>query len=136
MCFLVLSIFWSIKDNFNDCYQKSFFGLERIAVQGPNKIYDGMNTEIGRFAQDGVLLFTHDYSGFHRTTGYERIGDTIGLPDFMAYNATVFSNNILRRNEILEFKNKTFSEFNKFVSRNPNNKKIIVSSKKRSTWII
>jgi len=119
---------WAIMDRFDDCYRKSFFGLSRVAISGPDKIYQDINKKIGRFAKDGIILFTHDYRRYHKNSGFERIGDMVSLRDFVCLNASAYYRDLMKTDIPNKYRDKTFGEFyGEFVS-SPNYKKVIVSS--------
>jgi hypothetical protein len=120
---------WCIVDRFQDCYQKSFFGISPVAIKGPDRIYNEMNRQIGRFIDDGIVFFTHDYSAYHETGGFERIGDMLSLSDFACYNATVFSKEALQSKAADEFKNRSLVGLNAWFIENPQHRKIVVGSK-------
>lgn len=123
----LLVAFWTVFDKFDDCYKKSFFGLSREILCGPNRIYDEMNRKIGHFSRDGVIIFAHDYSSCHGTSGPERIGDMVSPYDFAAYNATVYSRQLLQTDIVKKYKDRSFQEFSDAVCFNPNNRIIRVS---------
>jgi len=126
---ILIATVWTIFDRFEDCYQKSYFGLSTIAIKGPDQIYNKINQKIGRFIEHGIILFKHDHSQYHYTTGFERIGDMISLEDFVCYNATVFYKDLLKTDIPRIYKNKTMSEFSRLFYHNPNNKLVLVSVK-------
>jgi hypothetical protein len=119
---------WTIFDRFDDCYRKSFFGLSKVAIHGPDKIYNEINKKIGRYAENGIILFTHDYSLYHHTGGIERIGDMIGIGDFVCLNAAVYYQDLMKTDIPKKYRHKTFGEFFSEFQSNPNYKKVVVSS--------
>ncbi len=123
---------WSIAERFDDCYQKSYYGLTKIAVNGSQKIYDDINQKVGHFVTKGMIWFTHDHSMYHRTIGFERIGDIIGIGDYLCYNATIFSQEALKTNIVREFKDKTLNDLVQKFNYDPRNKRIFVSSKREA----
>lgn len=125
--YLIVTL-WTALDKFDDCYRKSFFGLSKVAVQGTDKIYNDINNKLGHFAENGLLLFTHDYSAYHKTTGYERIGDMVNIGDLASFNATKYSKELLKTEILKQYANKSLREFSQRFTDNPNYKKIIVSS--------
>ena len=117
----------AIFDRFDDCYKKSFFGLSKVAIQGPEKIYIEINKQIGHYVKDGLIIFSHDYSRFHSYSGYERIGDMLGEGDLACFNAAVFYKEAIRDKSILEHKDDSLEGFARFIS--PKGKKVTVTSK-------
>lgn len=124
----VIAASWTIIDQFEDCYQKSYTGITRATIKGPHQIYDEINRKIGHYIDQGLLLFTHDYSPYHRTIGFERIGDMIGMGDLICYNAVVFGKEFLKTSIPEEYRNKTTMEFEEKLVGNPNNKIMVVNS--------
>jgi len=132
LVFYALLTIWTLLDRFDDCYRKSFFGLSKVAVQGPNRIYDDINRNIGHFAKEGTIIFAHDYSSYHSSVGYERIGDTISAGDFVCYNATVYYEELLKTDIPARYKNKTFEEFVDMFKSSPDNRIVTVSNVKEA----
>lgn len=132
LCLYFILTAWTIFDGFDGCYRDSFFGLPKAVAYGPNKIYDQMNKDIGHFAKDGTIIFSHDYTIFHSTTGQARIGDMISAGDFACYNATVFYAGLLTTDIPAGYKNKTFEEFADMFKSNPNNRVVKVSNIKEA----
>lgn len=123
---------WTIADKFEGCYRRSFFGINKIAVKGPYDIYHEMNKQIGHFSKHGLILFTHDYSMYHRESGYRRIGDMLGLGDFIFYNAAFYAKDFLSTDLKDSFRNKTLIEFFELLMKNSNYVRIIVHSKQEA----
>lgn len=119
----------TIMDRFDDCYQKSFGGIQKIAMMGPQKIYDEINQKIGRFVQDGFIIFIHDYTAYERTGGFQRIGLLLNAQDFASYNATVFRQDFLRTDWVKRFRHKSLMEFSDSFGRDERHKKIIIFSR-------
>lgn len=119
----------TIIDRFDDCYQKSFGGIQKIAMEGPQRVYDEINKKIGRFAQDGFILFTHDYTLYERTGGIRRIGLLLNAQDFVSYNATMFPQDFLKTDWVKKFRHKPFLEFADSFGRDPKHQKIIIPSR-------
>ena len=122
---------WTVMDRFEDCYQKSFFGITSVAVKGPDRIYNEINRKMGHFIdpEQGMILFTHDHRMYHETTGFERIGDMVYIGDFVCYNATVFYKEFLMTKYVDEFRKKSLLQFSGWLQTNPRNRQIIVNSK-------
>jgi hypothetical protein len=129
---LIGAFFGETADKFEGCYRRSFFGINKIAVKGPYDIYQEMNKKIGHFAQHGLILFTHDYSMYHRTSGFDRIGDMIGVEDFMLFNATVNKEDFFKTDLKDQLKDKTLNEFIESFFGNQNYIKVIVHSRQEA----
>ena len=86
-----------------------------------------MNKKIGHFLKNGMILFTHDYSQYHATSGFNRIGDMLDVGDFACLNATVFSQEFFKTNIPALYKDKSFTDF-AFYFRGPQYQRIIVKS--------
>ncbi len=119
----------TILDRFDDCYRTSYTGLQKVALLGPQRIYDQINQKMGRFANEGFILFIHDYKAFERTTDERRIGLLLNTTDFISYNATVFAEDFLKTDWVERFRYKSFLEFSKGLDIDPRYQKIIVSSR-------
>lgn len=119
---------WSLADRFEDSYQESFWSLTPVALKGPERVYREMNAAIGHFAQNGIILFTHDYSPYQRTVGFERIGDLISIEDFVCYNATIFYPDLLKTSLTETFRHEPFHKFYRYLYHLPNNRRVTVNS--------
>ena len=130
---ILVAAVWTVGEGFDDCYRLHYFGLSKVAIQGPDIIYREMNRKIGRFARDGVILFTHDYSAYHQTTGRERIGDMLSVQDFGCYNASVFYRDFLRSDLVEKYKRRKFNDlyFEQFVY-NPAYRQVVIASKEEA----
>jgi len=122
----------TISNRFEDCYQKSFFGLSTVAYKGTDELYKRMNDQVGGFIDQGFVLFTHDYEPYSRTTGFERIGTMIDLGDYTSYNATVFSDEIINSDLVHILKYRSLAGMYGYFNYRPNHKHIIVDSKKEA----
>ena len=70
----------------------------------------------------------HDYSPYHYTSGFERIGDMIGAGDFACYNATIFYQEVLMTDTAANYRTRSFSDFINYFAMPQNYKIVIVSS--------
>ncbi|MFH1772680.1 MAG: hypothetical protein ABH872_07685 [Candidatus Omnitrophota bacterium] len=127
--FYFITSVWTVFDKFDDCYRKSFFGLSKAAIKGPGKIYSKINNKIGHFAEGGIIIFTHDYSSYHSTGGFERVGDVIGAGDLACFNAAVYYKDLLRTDIPRQYKKRPLEEFCQEFLINEKYRKVIVLSK-------
>jgi len=119
---------WTIADGFDDCYRKSFHGLSKAAFMGPDKLYGQMNKKIGRFAENGIILFTHDYRKYRNTADFERIGDMIRAGELGTVNVAVYYKEFIKTDIPEKYKDKTAASFIHDFPLFFNFKQVIVSS--------
>ena len=115
-------------DKFDDCYKTAYYGLSRVVYRGPNLLYQEINKAIGHYARNGVIIFMHDYSMYHRTTGRERIGDMFYLCDFVCLHVKKFQNEFFALGRANEFKNQVFYDLIVQICSDSKNKVIKVGS--------
>jgi len=136
LCFLgtyFLLTVLTVADKFDDCYKTAFYGLSKQAFIGPGRLYRAINGKIGHYAAEGMLVFMHDYSKFHRTGGWERIGDAVVLGDLICSNIGAYQAEFLKHpNTQRLIKDRFIVDFSSRIIRSSKSKIIIVDSKEQA----